>query len=83
MSGNPIVSIEEFQEFLNRKVSLPEDALEGSRWQVFVVDGDGDPEFRSGAVEQPGVTASLVVNIKTGSLQSFETVSCSDDREKR
>lgn len=76
ISGNPDRSIEEFQEFLSRKIGLPEDASERSLRQVFVVDGDGDFEFRPGAVKQAGVAAGLVVNIKTGSLQSSETISC-------
>jgi hypothetical protein len=44
-------SIEEIQEFLSRKISLPEDAFQRSLRQVLVVDGDGDLEFRPGAVK--------------------------------
>ena len=80
---NPERSIEEIQEILNRKIRLPENAFKRSSRQIFVVDGDGDSEFRAGAVKQAGVAAGLVVNIKTGFLQSIETISCFYYRKSR
>jgi len=75
-SNNSPSSAEQAQEFLNRKISLPQDASERALRQIFVMEWDGDLELGPGAVEKAGVTAGLVVNIEAGSLQSFEAISC-------
>lgn len=49
-----------------------QDALECCRWDSFLAHGERHPWLWLGAVKESGVTASLVVDIKTGAFKGAQ-----------